>query len=486
MPYDEPLKIFSCEATLTGMDLVKAHELEALLKGRAIDGWVIEKYVNHGKSAAVFAGRKGGDVAAVKIFDRELIEKYGDKVQLARIQREKDLSDRIHENMVRIYGGGFDGGTESHYIIMGFVEGNNLAEMLPGLPYEKIPSLISQLASAAEFLESLGLVHRDIKPENIIISPDYDKLVLIDFGVLRPIGDGSLTDGDGIQSFVGTLQYSSPEFLLRKEEDDLPGWRALTIYQIGGVLHDMIMKRPLFNEFKEPYARLVLAVQNTVPEIQSSFISPDLVDLAACCLLKDWRARLQLVDWSRFHRTGAQAGNHKERVTERLALQKAKAEDTIADHSANAEREAKAFLVSTVNLIKIALRSTRNDNVILPPLVVTAQTSGERALVKAYLRDSEEYRLPVGLTLLISVKVLDPFAKALTIEGSARLGKWNPTEALPSPDQWQAVYKGIHAGDAIYKKIEEFVYCAIDKAQVSDHSLPAGQGWLALDVDGGV
>jgi hypothetical protein len=77
--------------------------------------------------------------------------------------------------------------------------------------------------------------------------------VLLDFGVLKPIGEVGLTDVDGQRVFVGTLQYSSPEFLLRDEEDDAAGWRALSIYQVGAVLHDLIMRRSIFEEFVNPY-----------------------------------------------------------------------------------------------------------------------------------------------------------------------------------------------------------------------------------------
>jgi serine/threonine protein kinase len=72
---------------------------------------------------------------------------------------------------------------------------------------------------------------------------EFKRLVLLDLGVLRPIAGSTLTDANGIQAFVGTLQYSSPEFLLRQEEESLDGWRSLTFYQIGGVLHDLIMRR---------------------------------------------------------------------------------------------------------------------------------------------------------------------------------------------------------------------------------------------------
>jgi len=61
-----------------------------------------------------------------------------------------------------------------------------------------------------------GLAHRDIKPDNIVTSPDYAHATLLDLGVLK-ICLASITDHDQQRSFLGTLRYSPPELLLRKE-----------------------------------------------------------------------------------------------------------------------------------------------------------------------------------------------------------------------------------------------------------------------------
>ena len=90
------------------------------------------------------------------------------------------------------------------------------------------PSSSSRPASSSE---ADKLAHRDIKPANIVVLDNFSRLVLLDFGVLKPVGEVGLTDVDEQRLFVGTLQYSSPEFLLRDEEDNEQGWRALSIYQ---------------------------------------------------------------------------------------------------------------------------------------------------------------------------------------------------------------------------------------------------------------
>ena len=50
--------------------------------------------------------------AALKIFDDDLIQRYGDKVQLERIHRELGLIGRHHPNIVSILGGGIHEGEQ--------------------------------------------------------------------------------------------------------------------------------------------------------------------------------------------------------------------------------------------------------------------------------------------------------------------------------------------------------------------------------------
>jgi len=78
------------------MDRVKAEILEKALVGNLIQGWTIRSLISNGKSAAVFlADGKDGEVA-VKVFDTELIARYGDDTQFARIDRERELIGKSH------------------------------------------------------------------------------------------------------------------------------------------------------------------------------------------------------------------------------------------------------------------------------------------------------------------------------------------------------------------------------------------------------
>ena|ERR1700730_14732051 len=176
------------------MDSTIAKRIETELRGRDIGGWTIAARVNNGKSAVIFKATRENETAAIKIFDPEMVERYGKKVQLARIQRELILRGKYHPNLVRILDGGECSSTGYLFVAMEFVEAPNLASVFTRVPREHIWRLISQIAGAARFLEGLGLAHRDIKPENVAISDDYQRAVLLDLGVLRPFGTTGLTD----------------------------------------------------------------------------------------------------------------------------------------------------------------------------------------------------------------------------------------------------------------------------------------------------
>lgn len=281
------------------MDETLASDWLTRFQGKQFHGLTICDLKGNGKSAAVFhVTDAGGQPFALKIFDKAIVEANGIDAQKERIKRELKLKSLIHPNIIKIIDAGYDDDEQKFYIQMELIAGEELNKKISTIPREKIRPLISQLAQAVKFLEDNGLTHRDIKPNNIMITDDYSKLILLDFGVVRPHDATNITDINE-PHFLGTLRYGSPEFLRRKEEQTIEGWRALTFYQIGGVLHDMIMKKPLFLD-KAPYPCLVEAIFNEEPQIDATDVPGDLIVLAKNCLVKDPKLRLQVVTWDQF------------------------------------------------------------------------------------------------------------------------------------------------------------------------------------------
>ncbi|HEX8834324.1 MAG TPA: protein kinase [Abditibacteriaceae bacterium] len=133
---------------------------------------------------------------------------------------------------------------ERYYLIMDFIEGPDLEEMLVanGRPLEENAVLdwALQLCDALETVHSKGLSHRDIKPANIKIQKDTSRAMLIDFGLVKPSGavGGFGTVLKSKSTGMGTLGYA-PE---SQHEQSHPDART-DILAFGMTLYRLFTRR---------------------------------------------------------------------------------------------------------------------------------------------------------------------------------------------------------------------------------------------------
>jgi len=442
------------------MDPVRAERMSKELAGQRVGGWVIHRFLGAGKSALVFESEKDDQRSALKVFDPELVERFGKATQLGRIQRERGLIGERHPHLVQILDGGECAESGYLYVAMELIEAPNLGSSLTLVPREKIAAIISQAASAARFLEEKQLAHRDIKPENIAVFPDFSRAVLLDLGVLRPFGDPGLTDEDA-RVFVGTLRYSSPEFLLRTESDTLEGWRAITFYQLGAVLHDLIMRRPLFREFSEPYAVLVEAVKGEQPEIYADDVPTELVLLAQNCLVKPPSARLALVSWSDFEPSSGSrrsAEGAKERVRKRTLLTRAQSCGETSPPRPPARQIAQRITGHLDGIIR--LECAGSDS--FPPMQLIPHLE-DPIQVNVIFAASPDRALPQQLSIRLDCELVDEAAMALSVDASACL---LPTGASHgNPPSRTNVFRGLLESSNLTARVQDVLWYAIDLAQ---------------------
>ena len=109
----------------------------------------------------------------------------------------------------------FQEGTE-HYIVLEYIEGKNLAEVLqtegPSTEDGAIRLLVDTL-DALQAVHALQVVHRDIKPENIVRKDSTGSYFLVDFGASKQLLPG--LGGVG-RTVIGTSGYMAPEVGLGK------------------------------------------------------------------------------------------------------------------------------------------------------------------------------------------------------------------------------------------------------------------------------
>jgi serine/threonine protein kinase len=322
---------------------------------------------------------------------------------------------------------GYDDEKDLFFVVMELFPGKNLAEVLTAIPAGREHPLFVQVAEAAQFLETLNLAHRDIKPENIGVTDDFSRAVLLDLGVLRPVeGLSSLTDHGEQKQFVGTLQYSPPEMLYRVEEQSREGWRAITFYQLGAVLYDLLARRPLFVEHVYPFAKLVKAVtEEVVVNIEAPTSPPELRLLAQDCLTKDAKMRLRLVTWERMLRP-LPAKNDLGAIRERLETRRRSAATVVTLPPAASARDAQRALARTV---ESALRSASHDA--NTPWYVIDKDDGPSALCLrvAYVA-SARHAVDAPYAIYLVCAVTDVAARVVSVRCAAAIAE--EADARPS------------------------------------------------------
>lgn len=264
-------------------------------------------YLNAGGSAAVYKVNSKSGLSVFKVFSPKLFNGSRAAAEKRRLEVQRRLMGHNCSSLVQTLRVEETEGTA--FMEMEFISWPQLTTQLQYIPDELVGMLIMQLVTAVRFLEGQGVVHRDIKPENIHISSDFKQLKLLDLGVVREFEltdseDASITDHGNIRPFLATAQYSSPEYLFRLDEPSSRLWKGLNFYQIGAVLHDLIMKKPLFqNEMslgnRWLVARAVLAKTPSFADGAPTRLA-SLKALATRCLVKDLDIRLQLVGWDDF------------------------------------------------------------------------------------------------------------------------------------------------------------------------------------------
>jgi serine/threonine protein kinase len=431
--------------------------MAAELQGRLVGGWTIGAYLGNGFSAVVLSAEKEGQTAALKVIDPEMVERAGPQKQLARILREKELAGHGHPNLVDILDGGQCGETNHLYVAMELLEPRTLGQVRKKLPASRIGPLIGQLARATRFLEERGVAHRDIKPDNTVVSLDFSRVKLLDLGVIHPPADPNDPSAGTGDRFVGTARYSPPEFLYREEVDTVEGWRAITFYQLGATLYDLLMRRPIFDDFREPPARLYRAVKDHVPVIDAEDADPWLVDLARRCLHKDWRIRKELVNWDDFEgprSTPESAQQIRERLKKRIEVAKTSAS---AEISTSGARPTRRTLDQLVGAMATMAREVCQHGGLFPPVEVLHIASDNKCVVTLRTGPSVPHELAGILEVRLGVEPLDAQAANVRITAAARLG-------APPGEESAELFVGEPSAPALRDAIDSYLHATLEKA----------------------
>ncbi len=218
------------------------------LVGSILDNtYRIEKLLGQGGMGAVFRAHEIplDRTVAIKVMHPHVAREEGFRERF--LQEARAIAALEHPGIVRVHS--FSKDPNLLYIVMGFVEGQNLRDWLHMLHEQHqllaLPealAIVEQVADALDYAHRRGVYHRDIKPGNIILrpleqpSPSYPELpfqpIVTDFGLAK-LAEGGVLSVTGMA--MGTPAYMAPE-----QCEGLPITGQADIYALGIVLYEMV------------------------------------------------------------------------------------------------------------------------------------------------------------------------------------------------------------------------------------------------------
>jgi serine/threonine protein kinase len=208
-----------CPQCQTSFNLAKGHVVSGgsksaggdVLLGRVLRGCLIDRKVGEGGMGTVYHARQLSleRSVAIKVLPPELAR---NRNFITRFEREgKSLAKINHPNILHIYDYGEDQQLGIYFMIIEFVEGRDLGDMLHEsytLGQIEVLDIIRQASMGLEQAAEKGVIHRDIKPDNLMITKEGICKVS-DFGLAK--GNGAEKDVTSIGVRVGTPAFMSPE-----------------------------------------------------------------------------------------------------------------------------------------------------------------------------------------------------------------------------------------------------------------------------------
>ncbi len=253
----------SASRSTTGISNPATVEIEPALAGRAekpsdgntsitqaplmtVPGYRLLKLIRNSQSGDLYqaAGLDDLRVVAIKIINSSTL--ITPKV-IEDFHREIENLRRLeHPNLVKIHGAG-ELTAQSLYVVMEHAGGHDLANILSGLPGQRLAlpnayNLELQLANALCYLHSMGRLHTDLKPSSILIRDDHGRLrvKIMEQGLARFLDETGLLPRPATPNSPVKLGYVAPETLQPLYEAKANA----DVFSLAAIFYDMLAGRP--------------------------------------------------------------------------------------------------------------------------------------------------------------------------------------------------------------------------------------------------
>jgi serine/threonine protein kinase len=199
------------------------------------EGYSLERELGRGGMGAVYLATFQGEPRAIKLLLPTVAT--SDERRSLFLQEASIQQQLRHDGIVALYGlhqsmpGVF-------CIVMEYVPGHNAAELISKGPldWSSTQRIILQALDGLDYIHQRGFLHRDVKDPNILLSEDFSRIKISDFGLAIPFALLGKNLGEEYQySPSGTLPYMAPELFQRHQPSPL-----IDIYAMGATMYRLL------------------------------------------------------------------------------------------------------------------------------------------------------------------------------------------------------------------------------------------------------
>ena len=185
--------------------------------------WTLLECIGFGGMGTVWRAKNHfGELGALKLMNSTLSKS---SKLIARFQSEIHSIKKInHPNIVKLLDWGKDreqgrdreqpeDREQDHtrwFFVTEFIEGRPLSEIIKTggpLSLKTVKAIFLKIAKGLQVAHDEGIIHRDIKPSNIMVTPEWEP-ILIDFGIARRVKDPNVTKTN---ERLLTIKFAAPE-----------------------------------------------------------------------------------------------------------------------------------------------------------------------------------------------------------------------------------------------------------------------------------
>ncbi len=129
-----------------------------------------------------------------------------------RFYKEARAMARVdHLNIVRCYSISYDEAAQLHYVVMEYVDGESLFQVIKKhqkLSPHDVATIAYSVADALHHAHARGIIHRDIKPDNLMVTQE-GVIKVSDLGLAKALDENYSATSTGVG--MGTPYYMAPE-----------------------------------------------------------------------------------------------------------------------------------------------------------------------------------------------------------------------------------------------------------------------------------